>query len=142
MLGVIPSYWVHTEYAGSATAYHRSVLFECAATVFRDPAMLAEQQRRLLARYQPEGGFRSVSPDDLLYRAALNQLAAVKLAVTGCWAKFKLGQNRPPEARRAVIAELRRRGRPNDARAADALEWTLSSAANASPASGTGQASS
>ena len=35
---------------------------------------------RLLARYQPEGGFRLVSPDDPLHRGALDQLAAVKLA--------------------------------------------------------------
>ena len=53
------------------------------------------------------------------------QLAAVTLRITRCRPKFKLGQNRPLEARRAVIAELRRRGRPNDARAADALEWTI-----------------
>jgi predicted FMN-binding regulatory protein PaiB len=39
--------------------------------------------------------------------------------------KFKLGQNRPPETRRQVVQFLRERGRPNDARAADALESTL-----------------
>jgi predicted FMN-binding regulatory protein PaiB len=39
--------------------------------------------------------------------------------------KFKLGQNRPPQARRRIIEELRRRGGPTDGRAADALEWTL-----------------
>jgi predicted FMN-binding regulatory protein PaiB len=39
--------------------------------------------------------------------------------------KFKLGQNRPPETRREVVRRLRERGRPGDARAAEALEWTL-----------------
>ena len=29
VLGVIPSYWVHPQYAGAATAYHRTVIFEC-----------------------------------------------------------------------------------------------------------------
>jgi len=125
VLGVIPSYWVHPEYAGSATAYHRTVIFECTARVAADPAAVAAQQGRLLARYQPEGGFRPVAPADPLYRGALAQLAAVRLEVLRCRAKFKLGQNRPVEARRRVIAELRKRGRPGDARAADALEGTI-----------------
>jgi predicted FMN-binding regulatory protein PaiB len=125
VLGVIPSYWVHPEYAGSATAYHRTVIFECEATVDEKEAAVAAQQIRLLGRYQPEGGFRSVAPDDPLYTAALRQLAAVRLDVVRVRPKFKLGQNRPPEARRKVIAELRKRGRPGDARAADALAWTL-----------------
>ena len=125
VLGVIPSYWVHPEYAGSATAYHRTVIFECVASVVEDPGAVAAQQVRLLARYQPEGGFRPLDPGDPLYRGAMAQLAAVSLEVTRCRAKFKLGQNRPPEARRRVITELRKRGRANDLRTADALEWSL-----------------
>ncbi len=125
VLGVIPSYWVHPRYAGSATAYHRTVIFECNATVVEDPDAVAAQQRRLLARYQPEGGYQPLDPADPLYRGALGQLAAIRLAVTRRRAKWKLGQNRPAEARRRVIAELRKRGRPNDQLAAAALEWTI-----------------
>src|SRR5262245_37161943 len=129
VLGVIPSYWVHKEYAGSATAYHRTVIFECAASINEDPAAIAAQQRRLLDRYQPEGGYRPLDPADPLYRGALAQLAAVRLQITRCRPKFKLGQNRPADTRRHVSAELRRRARPNDARAADALESTITSSA-------------
>lgn len=124
-LGVIPSYWVHPEYGGSATAYHRTVIFECTATVVDDPAAVAAQQQRLMARYQPEGGFRAIDPDDPLYRGALRQLAAVRLSVERVRTKFKLGQNRPPETRQKIVQFLRERGRPNDARAAEALESTL-----------------
>ena len=124
-LGVIPSYWVHAEYGGSATAYHRTVIFECRATVADDPMAVAAQQERLMARYQPEGGFRAIDPDDPLYRGALRQLAAGRLTVERVRTKFKLGQNRPPETRRNVIQFLRERGRPNDARVAEALESTL-----------------
>ena len=125
ILAVIPSYWVSREYAGAATAYHRTVIFECEATVVEDPAAVAAQQERLLARYQPEGGFRPLDPESPLYRGAMAQLAAVRLDINRWRAKFKLGQNRPAEARREIIAELRKRGRPNDSRAADALQWTL-----------------
>jgi predicted FMN-binding regulatory protein PaiB len=126
VLGVIPSYWVSPEYAGAATAYHRTVIFEGQAQVVEDPAAVAAQQVRLLARYQPEGGFRTLSPTDPLYLGALSKLAAVRLRVERTRVKFKLGQNRPPQARRRIIEELRRRGRPTDDRAAEAVEWTLS----------------
>lgn len=125
VLGVIPSYWVHQEYGGSATAYHRTVIFECVATVLDDPAAVAAQQVRLMARYQPEGGFRAIRPDDPLYGGALRQLTAVRLDVQGVRTKFKLAQNRPQETRRKIIQLLRERGRPTDGRAAEALESTL-----------------
>jgi predicted FMN-binding regulatory protein PaiB len=128
VLGVIPSYWVHAEYAGSATAYHRTVIFECEGVVSRDAAAVVAQQRKLLARYQPEGGFRALAEDDALYAGALAQLAALRLTVLRRRVKFKLGQNRPAETRRQIVAELRRRGRPMDARAADALQWTIDTA--------------
>jgi predicted FMN-binding regulatory protein PaiB len=78
-----------------------------------------------MRRYQPEGGFRAIDPGDPLYRGALRQLVAVRLAVERVKVKFKLGQNRPPETRRKIVEFLRERGRPNDVRAAAALESTL-----------------
>lgn len=125
VLGVIPSYWVHPEDAVMATAYHRTVVFECEADVSQDPATLAEQQMRLLARYQPEGGFRPVTPGDPLYRGAISHIAAVRLAIRATRAKFKLGQNRSVEARARIVKELRQRGRPDDLRAAAAVQWTI-----------------
>ena len=80
---------------------------------------------RLLAKHQPEGGYRPLGVEDPLYRGALGQLAAVRLQVTAVRPKFKLAQNRPVETRRKIIALLRQRGRPADARAADALQWTI-----------------
>ena len=124
VLAIIPSYWVHPESAVAATAYHRTVILTCEAVVSNDADTLVEQQTRLLARYQPEGGFRPVSADDPLYRGAIDFIAAVTLTVTACESKFKLGQNRPPAVRLNVAEELRRRARPNDARAAEAVTAT------------------
>lgn len=125
ILAVIPSHWVHPEYAGSATAYHRTAIFECGGAVAEDPAEVLAQQQRLLAKHQPEGGYRPLAVEDPLYRGALGQLAAVRLQVTAVRPKFKLAQNRPVETRRKIIALLRQRGRPGDGRAADALQWTI-----------------
>jgi predicted FMN-binding regulatory protein PaiB len=125
VLATIPSYWVDPENAIMATAYHRTVMFECHATVSGDPVELAAQQMRLLARYQPEGGFRPVTADDPMYRGAIHHIAAVRLDVRARRAKFKLAQNRPPEVRARIAEALRKRGRPSDERAAEALEWTI-----------------
>jgi len=125
VLGVIPSYWIHPEDAVMATAYHRTVAFRCEASVTDDAAALAAQQSRVLARYQPEGGFRPVTPDDPLYRGAIAHIAAVRLEIRERRVKWKIGQNRAVDVRANVVRELRRRGRRNDGRAADALQWTI-----------------
>ena len=124
-LGTIPSYWVDPENAIYATAYHRTVIFDCVARVSEDVTAIAAQQMRLMARYQPEGRFRAVSAEDPMYKGALHHIAAITLTVERTRVKFKLAQNRTPDSRRAIIAELRKRNRPNDTRAADAVESTL-----------------
>ena len=125
VLAAIPSYWVHPDNAVMATAYHRTVMFDCEATVSNDATELAAQQMRLLARYQPEGGFRPVTADEPMYRGAIAHIAAVRLDVRARRAKFKLAQNRPASVRATIADELRKRGRPNDERAAEALLWTI-----------------
>jgi predicted FMN-binding regulatory protein PaiB len=125
VLGTVPSYWIHADDAVMATAYHRTVVFECAASLSQDPAALAAQQMRLLARYQPEGGFRAVSADDALYRVAINHIVAVRLEIKARRVKFKLAQNRPIEVRRRVVSALRQRARRTDERAAEAVQWTI-----------------
>ena len=125
VLATIPSYWVDPENAIMATAYHRTVMFDCHAVVSNDAAELAAQQMRLLARYQPEGGFRPVTADDPMYHGAIHHIAAVRLEIRARRAKFKLAQNRPAAVRARIADELRKRGRPSDERAAEALVWTI-----------------
>ncbi|HET9862652.1 MAG TPA: FMN-binding negative transcriptional regulator [Steroidobacteraceae bacterium] len=128
VLGSIPSHWVHASNAMFATAYHRAVIFECEATVSDDPRVLAAQQQRLMQHHQPEGGHAAVTADHAMYRGAFREIRALTLAVRARKVKWKLGQNRDPEQLRRVIEELRRRARPTDAAAADALQWSLDQA--------------
>ena len=134
VLCAIPSHWIHPENAVMATAYHRTVVFECTATVSADTEALVAQQMRLLARYQPEGGFSPVSPESPHYRGALATIRAIRLDIQNTRVKFKLAQNRTPQVRAKVIRELRQRGRRNDARAADLLAWTIEHEASKLPA--------
>jgi transcriptional regulator len=123
--GTIPSDWLHATNAMFATAYHRVVIFECDAVVSDDAEVLAAQQRRLMARYQPAGGHATVTAEHAMYRGAFKEIRALTLTVRTRKVKWKLAQNRTREQRENIIAGLRKRGRPTDAGAADALQWTL-----------------
>jgi predicted FMN-binding regulatory protein PaiB len=123
--GTIPSHWVHASNAMFATAYHRTVIFECDAEVSEDAEVLAAQQQRLMARYQPDGGYQPVTTGHAEYRGPFKQIAALTLRIRARKVKWKLAQNRDRATREKIIGELRKRGRPTDAGAADALQWTL-----------------
>jgi uncharacterized protein len=123
--GTIPSHWIHASNAMFATAYHRTVIFECDAEISEDAAVLAAQQQRLMSHYQPDGGYKPVSAEHAMYRGPFNEIAALTLRIRARKVKWKLAQNRDRATREKLIKELRQRGRPTDAGAADALQWTL-----------------
>lgn len=123
--GTIPSHWMHASNAMFATAYHRVVIFECEAEISDDHGVLAAQQQRLMAHYQPEGGHKPVSAELAMYRGPFNEITALTLRVRARKVKWKLAQNRDRATREKLIAALRERGRPTDCGAADALQWTL-----------------
>ncbi len=125
VLGTVPSHWIHASNAMFATAYHRVVIFECEAVVSDDPEVLAAQQQRLMQQYQPEGGHAVVDTSQAMYRGAFREIRALTLAVRARKVKWKLGQNRKRQELERVIEELRKRGRPTDGPAADALQWVL-----------------
>lgn len=125
VLATVPSHWTHATNAMFATAYHRVVIFECEASISEDPEVLAAQQQRLMAHYQPEGGHHPVSASLAMYRGPFKEIAALTLFVRARKVKWKLAQNRDRKNREKVIAALRQRGRAGDATAAEALQWAL-----------------
>jgi predicted FMN-binding regulatory protein PaiB len=125
VLSTIPSYFVDPENAVFATAYHKTVAFECAATLVDDPEEMAAQQARIISRYQPEGRYRAVRGDEAMYGGFLRVLVGVRLVIKATKVKFKLGQNRDLETRARIVEQLRARGAVDDARTADALQWTI-----------------
>jgi predicted FMN-binding regulatory protein PaiB len=78
----------------------------------------------MLAVYEPEGEYEPLV-DGSFYGPRLRQLVAVKLRILHTEAKFKLGPAGPERDKRRVIAGLRERGGPNDARAAAVIEASL-----------------
>src|SRR3990170_7905843 len=102
MHGTIPSNWIHATNAMFATAYHRTVIFECEAEVSEDAEVLAAQQRRLMAHYQPDG-HTPVSTEHAMYREPFREISALTLHVRSRKVKWKLAQNRSREQREKII---------------------------------------
>ena len=125
VLSTIPSSWVDDRNASFATAYHRTIAFECVATLNDDPAALARQQGRLLVRYQPGVSHKPLTADDPMYAGMLRALVAIRLDIKATKIKFKLGQNRDFATRAKIVAHLRERGSEIDRRSADALQSTI-----------------
>ena len=79
---------------------------------------------RLLATYEPGADYEPIVDGDF-YGPRLRQLAAIRLKVLATDAKFKVGPAAPVEVKQRVVAGLRARNEPGDARAADVIEATL-----------------
>ena len=126
MHGTIPSHWIHATNAMFATAYHRTVIFECDAEVSEDPEVLAAQQRRLMAHYQPDGGHHPVSTEHAMYRGPFKEISALTLHVRARKVKWKLGAEPQPRAAREAHrrAAQARAAAPMPARRTR-LQWTL-----------------
>jgi hypothetical protein len=62
-----------------------------------------------------------------VYGGRLRRLAALRLRVVATRAKFKVGPAVPDERKREIASRIRARGLPEDPRAADVIEASLSS---------------
>jgi predicted FMN-binding regulatory protein PaiB len=116
--------WVDPRDAGRATLNFRAVAFACEATISTDPSDVAAALARLLAAYEPDADYEPVV-DNPLYGSRLRRLATLRLRILATDAKFKVGPAAPVEIKRQVIAGLRQRDEPGDARAADVIEASL-----------------
>lgn len=123
-LAFSPHDWINAEDAGRATLHFRAVTYECLATVSTEPADVAAALTKLVATHEAGKSYRSIA-DDEFYGARLRRLAALRLQVVRSQAKFKVGPAGSDDVKRRVAEELRRRGEPNDARAADVIEASL-----------------
>lgn len=116
--------WVDPEDGGRATLNFKAVAYHCEATTTTEPAAVAAALARLVATYEPDGTYQPIV-DGEMYGPRIRRLAAIRLKVLERDAKFKVGPAGPDEIKRGVVAGLRDRNEPGDARAADVIEATL-----------------
>ena len=104
---------------GVPTSYYAAVQFTCSAELVDDPEAKAELLRRQLAHFQPDGDHAAVAVDTPPYGRMLAGIRGLRLHVTAVTAKFKFDDQKPPEHRERVTANLLDRGVGRDGAAAD-----------------------
>ena len=124
-LAVIPSYWISVKSAGGATQFYKSVQIDGRAFFVEDLPEKAKILQKLMAKYQPEGGFKEIKPDDKMYTNLLTKTAVIGINAEKVTAKVKVGQQYPEERRRALIEKLEERGRESDLITAGEIRKTL-----------------
>ncbi len=121
---LLPSYWTAPRHACPATHLFKSVEIRGRCEVVDDSAEKAAALQAIMEKYQPEGGFESITSDKRMYIKSLAGVGVFR--VVGSWtAKVKLGATEPVKVRRAWIERLRERGEPRDLATADELEKGL-----------------
>jgi nitroimidazol reductase NimA-like FMN-containing flavoprotein (pyridoxamine 5'-phosphate oxidase superfamily) len=97
--------------------YYRSVAIHGALEELVDPPRKAAALAALMTALQPDGGYRPITADDPMYRAAVRGLLVAGLRLDRIEGKAKLAQNRRPEEIPALLDKLWDRGQPGDPRA-------------------------
>lgn len=121
IVAAIPSWFHHPERACPATTLYRSAQLTGTLEPVEDPARKARVLEVLMARFQPEGGYRPIDPDDPMYRAAVAEIAIVRVAPTASSAKVSLMQDKSDVVRAKVLSALWKRGDTGDLAAIEAI---------------------
>ncbi|MCB9673722.1 MAG: GNAT family N-acetyltransferase [Alphaproteobacteria bacterium] len=128
----IPSYLRHPERACPATTYYRSAEVRGRIVAIDDPHAKLAVLERLLARFQPEGGYRPLSVEDPMYAGAIRALGVYALDGEPV-ARAKLGQSLSDPDRHAVLEGLWKRGAPGDDRAIESIWQAAPEGASVAP---------
>ena len=121
----VPSHLLSEENATNATAAFKSVIVRGRCHTIDDPQEKCAILKTLMEKYQPEGRFRRVTPEDPLYVKVLAATGVFALRVEAMTGKFKLAQNKPEEARKRIAEWLLERGLPADRLMAEEIQRTL-----------------
>ena len=121
LIATAPSTFFDPERACPATTYYRSVAIHGALEELVDPPRKAAALAALMTALQPDGGYRPITADDPMYRAAVRGLLVAGLRLDRIEGKAKLAQNRRPEEIPALLDNLWHRGQPGDPRAIELI---------------------
>ncbi len=121
----IPSYFAAEENATAATSAFKSVIVRGRVSSLIDPEEKCQVLNKLMAKYQPEGRYRKITPHDQFYAKILPATGVYGLRVEEMVGKFKFAQNKSVEDRKKIIAKLKERGKAADLDVAEEIEKTL-----------------
>jgi nitroimidazol reductase NimA-like FMN-containing flavoprotein (pyridoxamine 5'-phosphate oxidase superfamily) len=123
-LAIIPSYWLSDENAGGATHLFKSILIKGRAGVVNDNNARCFALQKLMEKYQPEGQFLPIAPDEKEYDKILSITAVFRIDAENVTIKVKLPTDKPENYKLSLIDNLRKRGTAVDLKTADEIEQT------------------
>jgi transcriptional regulator len=107
--------WYETPTEHVPTWNYAVVHAHCGAATILDDDAFEATLAELSARYEDaDTGWRPERVDAAFRGQLMQQIVGLALPVERLEIKLKLSQNRSPEDRRRVMAQLRRRGQPDD----------------------------
>ncbi len=78
------------------------------ATIVEDDEEKTIGLNGLMKKYQPEGGYDPIKPDDLV----LDEVAVIKVVPESIKGKYKIGQHMRPESRKILAEKILNRNTP------------------------------
>ena len=121
----LPSYFLFEENASGASVAFESVAVRGHCRFVEDPAEKCAVLNRLMEKYQPEGKYRKLTPEDEMYKKVLQMTGVFALTPETMTGKFKFAQQKSEEDRRQIAAKLRERSNPSDLLVAEEMMKTL-----------------
>jgi nitroimidazol reductase NimA-like FMN-containing flavoprotein (pyridoxamine 5'-phosphate oxidase superfamily) len=121
----LPSHFLYEENASGASVAFKSVAVRGRSRLIDDPEEKCAILNLLMEKYQPEGRYRRLTPEDEMYKKTLRATGAFALIPEEMTGKFKLVQQKSKEDRRQIAAKLRERGNPADLLVADEMMKSL-----------------
>ena len=121
----LPSHFFSEKNATGSSVAFKSVAVRGRCRFIEDPEEKCAVLNLLMEKYQPEGRYRRLSPEDEMYKKVLRAAGVFALIPETMTGKFKLAQQKSEEERRQIAAKLRERGNPSDIMVADEMMRTL-----------------
>jgi len=107
-LEFLPSYFTHPTDASQADTLYISVVIKGTGIIVNDRKEKTLALNSLMKKYQPEGGYESISPE----MEVVDEVAIIKVIPTIMRGKYKVGQHLGKKSRLEVAKKLLERNTP------------------------------
>ncbi|MBI1828443.1 MAG: pyridoxamine 5'-phosphate oxidase family protein [Thaumarchaeota archaeon] len=107
-LEFLPSYFTHPTDASQADTLYISVVIKGTGIIVNDRKEKTLALNSLMKKYQPEGGYESISPE----MEVVDEVAIIKVVPTTMRGKYKVGQHLEKKSRLEVAKKLLERNTP------------------------------
>ena len=107
-LEFLPSYFTHPTDASQADTLYISVVIKGTGIIVNDRKEKTLALNSLMKKYQPEGGYESISPE----MEVVDEVAIIKVIPTTMRGKYKVGQHLEKKSRLELAKKLLERNTP------------------------------